>query len=132
VEDSRADAWLIRLALTKANIDADIVVIEDGEKAIRFFESEAETTVSCPDLILLDINLPRFKGKDVLCRIRAGRCCATPVLVVTSSNSPADRDAMRENGAQDYFRKPSDLAEFMTLGDLVRDLLRGQEPRPGC
>jgi DNA-binding response OmpR family regulator len=98
-------------------------VLEDGEKAVRFFENTVDAPALCPDLVLLDLNLPRFRGKYVLSRIRASRCARVPVLIVTSSDSSDDREDMERYGAAAYFRKPSDLAEFMKLGDVVRDLL---------
>jgi signal transduction histidine kinase len=69
VEDSRPDVKLIRMALAKSEIDAEIMVFEDGEKAVRFFEN-AEAPSHYPDLVLLDMNLPRLKGREVLSCIR--------------------------------------------------------------
>jgi CheY-like chemotaxis protein len=131
VEDSKADAALIRRALARAGVSAELQELDDGEKAIRFIESaDADPEFPCPSLILLDINLPRYKGGEVLRRIRAStRCRNAPVLVVTSSDSPRDRAEMAALGASGYFCKPSQLEEFMRLGTEVRHLLEaGDDP----
>jgi chemotaxis family two-component system response regulator Rcp1 len=124
-EDNKSDVFLIQQAIQKSGVDAQVYVADDGEKTIRFFEqADAEETAPYPDLILLDINLPRYKGSTILRHLRASRRCANAlVVVVTSSDSKADRDEMAALGANEYFRKPSEFAEFMKLGRLVRDLL---------
>jgi len=124
VEDNKADAWLIREALERASVSAELHEVDDGEKAIRFFENvDADPDVACPDLILLDINMPRYKGGVILRHLRASRRCKKAlVLVVTSSDSERDRGEMAGLGANGYFRKPSELAEFMKLGQLVQEL----------
>jgi len=131
-EDSKSDVFLIRQALTKAEIDAQIHVASDGEKTVRFFEhADADPAAPCPDLILLDINMPCYKGGDVLRRLRASsRCKDALVVVVTSSDSQRDRQEMDAFGAAGYFRKPSQFSEFMKLGQLVRDLLARNETPP--
>jgi CheY-like chemotaxis protein len=124
-EDNKADVALIHRALKRSGIEAHIDVVDDGEKAMKFFEqADADATAPCPDLILLDINMPRYKGGDILRKLRASsRCKNALVLVVTSSDSSRDREEMDALGANGYFRKPSEFSEFMTLGQMVRDLL---------
>ena len=105
---------------------------DDGEKTVRFFEqADADPTAPCPDLVLLDINMPRYKGGDILRRLRAStRCKDALVLIVTSSDSQRDREDMDAFGANGYFRKPSEFSEFMKLGQLVRDLLAQNKTLP--
>jgi len=124
-EDSKSDVFLIRQALQKSGINAQIYIADDGEKTIRFFEqADTDPEAPCPNLILLDINLPRYKGGDILRKLRASRRCKNAlVLVVTSSDSQGDREEMKAFGANGYFRKPSEYSEFMKLGQLVRELL---------
>jgi two-component system, chemotaxis family, response regulator Rcp1 len=131
-EDSKSDVYLIRQALKQSGIDAQIHVADDGEKTVRFFEqADADPAAPCPDLILLDINMPRYEGGEVLRRLRASaRCKDALVLVVTSSDSQRDRQQMDAFGANGYFRKPSEFSEFMKLGQLVRDLLARNETPP--
>jgi CheY-like chemotaxis protein len=113
-------------------MDAQTHVAEDGEKAVRFFEqADADPAAPCPDLVLLDINMPRYKGGDILRKLRAStRCKNALVMIVTSSDSAADREQMYAFGANGYFRKPSEFSEFMKLGALVRDLLAANETPP--
>ncbi len=95
-----------------------------------FEEADADASAPCPDLILLDINMPRYKGGDILRKLRASaRCKDALVLIVTSSDSQRDREDMEAFGANGYFRKPSEFSEFMKLGPLVRDLLTRNESR---
>jgi DNA-binding response OmpR family regulator len=99
--------------------------VDDGEKTIEFFaQADADAAAPCPDLILLDINLPRYKGGEILRRLRgSSRCAGALVLIVTSSDSLRDREEMDALGANAYFRKPSEFSEFMKLGLVVRELL---------
>ena len=117
-EDSKSDIFLIRQALQKSGINAQIHVADDGEKTVRFFEqADEDDTAPCPDLILLDINMPRYKGGDILRKLRASpRCANALVLVVTSSDSQRDRDDMDAVGANGYFRKPSGLFRIYEAG----------------
>jgi len=116
---------LIQRALKKSGIEAQIHLAEDGEKAMKFFEqADTNAAAPCPDLVLLDINMPRYKGSDILRKLRASsRCKDALVLVVTSSDSSRDREEMDALGANGYFRKPSVFSEFMALGQMVRDVL---------
>lgn len=76
-------------------------------------------------MILLDLNLPQVNGVEVLRRIRASKACGSvKILIITSSNAAHDRQRAMELGATDYFRKPSSLEQYLTLGPKIRDLLR--------
>ena len=125
VEDNAADVYLIRTAITEANIHADVQVVRDGEQAIRFIdEVEGELELPCPALVVLDINLPRKQGGDVLKHLRQSRRGAhTLVIAISTSDSQHDRESMMGLGANGYFRKPSEYADFMKLGDMIKDVL---------
>jgi CheY-like chemotaxis protein len=131
-EDNPGDVFLVRRALEKHGLrDVELVVVEDGQAALRYIErvDEDDAMVS-PELALLDLNLPRATGSRILLRIRQSRRCGgIPIIIVTSSDSPLDRDAASELGATAYFQKPGDLAGFMQLGQVVRDALDGQVAR---
>jgi DNA-binding response OmpR family regulator len=133
VEDNKADVFLIRSAIKTAHIDADLEVVHDGENALRFLDQvERGEGGACPALIILDINLPKKSGAEVLKQMRTMRRCADiPVMVVTSSDSAQDRTRMAELGIDAYFRKPSGYDEFMKVGELVRQLLGGAS-NPGA
>jgi chemotaxis family two-component system response regulator Rcp1 len=128
-EDNKSDVFLIQRALKTSGVRAQVHLVDDGEKAVMFFErADADATAPCPDLILLDINMPRYKGGDILRKLRASsRCKNALVLIVTSSDSSRDREEMDALGANGYFRKPSEFSEFMTLGQMVRDLLERKD-----
>lgn len=113
-----------------AHIRADLHVITDGEEAVRWLDrTDAEAALACPSLVILDINLPKRDGGEVLQRLRQSpKCGNTVVIVVSSSNAESDREQMASLGAQHYFHKPSDLARFLKLGDMIRDALRSAPP----
>jgi CheY-like chemotaxis protein len=127
-EDNPGDVFLVRRALEKHGLrDAELVVVEDGQAALRYIERvDGDELVSAPDLAMLDLNLPRATGNRILTRIRQSRRCGgIPIIIVTSSDSPLDRDAVAQLGATAYFQKPGDLAGFMHLGQVVHDALKG-------
>jgi CheY-like chemotaxis protein len=105
VEDNPADVFLMRQAIKAANIDATLQVAKDA-------------------LILLDINLPRKQGGEVLQHMRKSRKCGNAlVIAVSTSDAARDRDEMVRLGAKGYFRKPSNYVDFMKLGDMIKQLL---------
>jgi len=125
-EDNPGDVFLVRRALEKHDLKVKLVVVEDGQAALQFLDKvdSAEGGDICPDLVLLDLNLPRATGSRVLMRIRQSpKCAATPIIIVTSSDSPLDREVAAQLGATGYFQKPGDLAGFMQLGRIVRSAL---------
>jgi CheY-like chemotaxis protein len=120
VEDNPADVYLIRSALAEYSINAEIEVVSDGERAraaVAEFQSEAQ---GWPDIVLLDINLPKIDGLELLQRLAAAPC---PIIVMSSSQSPADRQRALDHGAACYFWKPTDLDGFLRLGEIVSNLL---------
>lgn len=132
VEDNKADVFLIRESIENARLDADLKIVGDGEQAIQFFEqADQDPAAPCPDLVILDINLPKRQGRDVLQQMRKSRRCAdAAVMVVTSSDSDKDREDMRKLGVKIYFRKPSEYEKFLKLGDLARQVLEEAGPGP--
>jgi CheY-like chemotaxis protein len=125
VEDNPADINLVEEALEEARLDCRLHVMRDGMRAIEFLERlDAEPDHPPPDVVLLDLNLPKINGEEVLKRVRMSpKCVDVKVLIISSSNVPADRERMMSLGASDYFRKPSDLAQFMLLGAKVRTMI---------
>ena len=128
VEDADPDVFLVREALELGGLRFSLRVFEDGEKAVEFVERvDRDESLPCPHLVLLDLNLPKKPGAEVLEHVRRSqRCADVPVIVLTSSDSPKDREQTARLGATKYFRKPSRLAEFMRLSDIVRDVLGAQ------
>ncbi len=126
VEDNPADANLIEEAVAEEHVVCELHIVRDGAKAIDFLDRlDADDTQQRPDLVLLDLNLPKVSGEQVLMRIRLSpRCEKTRVLIVSSSNAPADRERAMALGATGYFRKPSSLDQFMEIGHRIREMLR--------
>lgn len=125
IEDAEPDVFLVREALKGAGLDFDLKVLDDGEKAVDFIDTlDRNHEQHCPQLVLLDLNLPKRTGDQILEHMRhSDRCRDLPVVVVTSSDSPRDKAEASRLGATQYFRKPSRLDEFMRLGPLVRKLV---------
>jgi CheY-like chemotaxis protein len=124
VEDNPADASLVCEALSAAHLDCGMQIVSDGAKAVEVIACIERGGQPCPDLVLLDLNLPRRSGEEVLKRLRESRtCCHIKVLIVTSSDVPKERQRVMELGATGYFRKPSTLEKFLELGGTVRQLL---------
>ena len=121
-EDNDGDVFLVRRALEKKGLPHELIVLNNGEEALHWLDGH--TNGSSPDLILLDLNLPRVDGGQLLSYIRkSDTFSCTPVIVLTSSDSPRDRDMAMERGANLYFRKPTDLKSFMELGRIVEETL---------
>ena len=122
--------FLMREALTAANVAAELYVVSDGENAFRFIDAtDADDEASCPTLIILDLNLPKKTGLEVLQYVRRSKKCTNaPVLIVTSSDSQTDRQAATKLGANGYFRKPSGYEAYLKIGEIVRDLLADLPP----
>lgn len=108
-----------------AGIDAQLHVVKDGEQAIQFFDAADEDPTSpCPAVVLLDINLPKKQGGEVLEHMRkSSRCGAAFVIIVSTSTATRDREEMTRLGADAYFGKSSEYGEFMKLGGMVKELL---------
>jgi DNA-binding response OmpR family regulator len=127
-EDNSGDVFLVRRALQKHRIEFDLKLVEDGEAAMEYFNSfdSCRDASECPDLIMLDLNLPRCSGAEVLEKIRSSQVCRhVPVIILTSSDSPHDRTKASSLGAVRYFCKPTHLAGFMMLGKVVEDVMTG-------
>lgn len=116
VEDSPDDEALTLRALSRNNVGAQVVVVRDGVEALDWLAAAAEP----PTLILLDLQLPKIDGLEVLRRLRANaRTALVPVVILTSSKEDRDRAGSYRGGANSYVQKPVDFAEFV---EAVRQL----------
>jgi CheY-like chemotaxis protein len=125
VEDSATDAFVIGEVLRHCRIPFDLTVMTDGDAALVLLKRAEEGTLSpLPDLVLLDLNLPKVPGIQVLAALRqSNSCAAVPVVVVTSSDSASDMKAIGELGVTSYFRKPHSLDAFMSLSEVIKGAL---------
>ncbi len=129
-EDSAADIGIVRIALRDQGLDHVLHVARDGEEAINFIQrADKDRKAPGPDLLLLDMHLPKYNGEEILKSLRSTEFYAQiPVVVMTSSDAPADHDRAQKHAALFYFRKPSRLDEFIQLGVIVRDILTKNKP----
>jgi chemotaxis family two-component system response regulator Rcp1 len=126
-EDNPADVYLIREALKEHGVECAMQVASDGKEVLSLIAAEPGGDEEF-GLIILDLNLPRHDGIEILERLREStRLAHVPVVVLTSSDSPQDRLVATHLGARRYLRKPSSLEQFLDLGATFRELL-GQKP----
>lgn len=125
VEDNLPDALLVREVIRMEDLAVDIHDASDGQEAIDFIaRAERSEDALAPNILLLDLNLPKVDGFEVLRRLRASeKFKGIPVLVLSSSDSPGDRKRAAELGAG-YFRKPPSYDEFLKLGGVLKQMLR--------
>jgi len=127
-EDNQADVYLVRTSLKEHGIAHDLRVAKDGEEAIDLITG-ADSGGLVPGLVLLDLNLPKKTGQEILEHLRdTPRWAGVPVIIMSSSDSPTDRAKAARLGIRAYFRKPSRLDEFMRLGGIVKKVLQESTP----
>ena len=113
----------MRESLNEHGIPGEPVVIPDGESAINFIESLDAEQTGCPDLVIIDLNLPRF-GLSVLETMRQSvKCRDAIVVILSSSDIEKDRNEAVRLGATRYIRKPLRLEEFLSLGAVFKTML---------
>ncbi len=124
-EDNPSDVYLIRIALQEHGIEVPLQVVADGGEVLRIICRQATLEETELHLIILDLNLPRHDGIEILRRLRDAELIARiPVVVLTSSDSPRDRMLASELGAVRFLRKPTNLEQFLSLGAVFKELLR--------
>jgi CheY-like chemotaxis protein len=121
VEDNPADVALIREALSEIGSPVRLMVAKDGAEAIARVRKEGPySQASCPDLILLDLNLPKISGHEVLEAIRGDHDLKwIPVIVLTTSEAESDIFRSYATGANCYITKPPDLDGFFAMVDAI-------------
>jgi CheY-like chemotaxis protein len=123
VEDNPGDQRLIQEALRETQVNHTNAVARDGVEALDYlFRRGPFATAPCPDLILLDLNLPKKNGRDVLAAIKAdANLLRIPVVVFSSSSAPQDVASAYQLHANCYVTKPTDLEElFLAIGWIAK------------
>jgi CheY-like chemotaxis protein len=124
-EDNQADVTLVHEALRHHGLDCEINLIGDGARVIDYLRGlDLNSHCVAPDLLLLDMHLPKCDGEDILKALRSTeRSAQTPVVVMTSSTASELEKLAQKHAALHYFRKPSSWGEYMHLGNIVRNIL---------
>jgi CheY-like chemotaxis protein len=123
VEDNPADADLTRETLETSKLHVELSVAVDGVQALEFLRRKGRfATAPRPDLILLDLNLPKKDGRETLAEIKADDDFRQiPIVVLTSSDAERDVAQSYALGANCYVTKPVDLRAFQTIVQAVED-----------
>ena len=132
VEDEENDVLFMRRAIQRAGLTLDLRTVCDGDKAVGYLAAEPpHEDRPEPDLVLLDLNLPARSGFEVLEWIRVRpELRAVPVVIMSSSGRPEDRERARSLGADDYMVKPaSPLLLVETIGEIWTRWLAPREAR---
>ncbi len=130
VEDSPADVVLLRQALdTHVGKGAyDLHVFADGARGMRYVDSLAkgpQPAPEVPDLLVVDINLPVYNGLEILrCLRQHAALSAVPVVILTTSDSTAEREQAERLGISCFIRKPAELLEFIAIGAALKRCFR--------
>jgi CheY-like chemotaxis protein len=135
VEDNEGDVELTRIAFRKGDFPSALSVAHDGVEAVEYLNREGKfQEATRPDLILLDLNMPRMDGKEFLALVKGqDKWKAIPIIVLTSSSAPRDIQECYERHVNCYILKPPDLSAFITVAQQVwkfwLNLVRLPQPR---
>jgi two-component system, chemotaxis family, response regulator Rcp1 len=128
VDDCRADLRLLSDGFRAAGRPTEIYTAENGEQALAFLLGDNSPK---PDIVMLDVNMPRVSGHEVLCRIKQhDDLRATVVLMFSSSGDPRDILQAYQCHANGYLTKPSELDEYYELAKQVADFWGGLNKLP--
>jgi len=123
VEDNPGDARLVREALRDGKVSNNLVWVQDGVEAIGYLRQEGKhDDAARPDLVLLDLNLPRMDGREVLAKIKSDPALRTiPVVILTTSKAEEDILRSYDLHANCYVTKPLDLEQFIHVVKSLED-----------
>jgi len=126
VEDTEEDITIIKRAMRKSEVKCELSFARDGEEALDFLHRRGEfEDAPRPDLILLDLNLPKITGLEVLAKVKEDdRLRRIPVIVLTISEREEDMVKAYDSGAASYMTKPVDSKDFERLIQTVQDYWR--------
>ena len=125
IEDNDSDVFLLERALNKQDFRFELVHLSNGDAALAFVRRQgAYADAVIPNLILLDLNLSKYTGEDILRAIHgATHLNGVPVCVWSSSRSGRDEALLKELGVLKFITKPAGLDQFMEIGKTLKDLL---------
>ena len=132
IEDNPADVDLLERALRSVDLECELTVIDDGAEALALARQSRDANSPPLDLAIIDLNLPKHGGLEVLEEMRKNRSFAElPVLILTSSSSPRERATMEKFRVGRFVTKPPDLEEFLRIGQVIKELLAESRSLPG-
>ena len=125
IEDNGSDVFLLERALNRQDLRFELVHLQNGGEALAFIRRQgAYVDAAIPNLILLDLNLSKYAGEDILREIHnASHLGGVPVCVWSSSRSRRDEALLKELGVSQFITKPSGLDQFMEIGKRIKDVL---------
>lgn len=129
VEDNPADVFLLQAAAELADLPLDLTVAADGAAALALL-SGLDAEGAWPQLVLLDLNMPRMNGFEVLQALQASAFPPLPVVMFTTSSAPADLQRAAALGAASFVTKPAELAALVTLLQQLPPAVAGEIPFP--
>jgi CheY-like chemotaxis protein len=126
VEDNGSDVFLLDRALKKQNLQFELVHLLSGGEALAFIRRQGTyADAAIPDLILVDLNLSKYTGEDILRAVQsAPHLAGIPVCVWSSSQSRRDEALLKDLGVSKFITKPSGLDQFMEIGKTIMDLVK--------
>jgi len=126
VEDSSADLLLLQDALRLHEVSVKLIIVGDGEKAIEWItQNDLAHQPVVPSAVILDLNLPKRRGAEVLPVLRASRALGqTPIIIFSSSNSARDRSLQELYPKTRYLRKSVDFDEFAAIGGVLKEAMK--------
>jgi DNA-binding response OmpR family regulator len=133
VEDNRSDVFLLDRALKKQDLRFELLHLPTGDQALAFLRRQGPyADAPIPNLILVDLNLSKYSGEDILREMRsAGHLAGVPVCVWSSSQPQRDQALLKDLGVSHFITKPTGLDQFMDIGKKVKDLLAAGELHGG-
>jgi DNA-binding response OmpR family regulator len=133
IEDNSSDVFLLDRALKKQDLQFELVHLLNGGEGLAFIRRQGPyADAAIPNLILVDLNLSRYTGEDILREIRSVKHLAgVPVCVWSSSRSRRDEALLKDLGVSQFISKPSGVNQFMEIGKIIKDLLAGARVADG-
>jgi len=125
IEDNGSDVFLLDRALKKQDLQFELVHLLSGGEGLTFIRRQGPyADAAIPNLILVDLNLSKYTGEDILREIqRAKHLDGVPVCVWSSSRSGRDEALLKELGVSQFMSKPTGVNQFMEIGKILKDLL---------
>jgi chemotaxis family two-component system response regulator Rcp1 len=134
IEDNSSDVFLLDRALKKQDLQFELIHLLSGAEGLAFIRRQgAYADAAIPNLILVDLNLSKYTGEDILRAIHSAKHLkGVPVCVWSSSRSRRDQTLLKELGVSRFITKPSGLDQFMEIGRTIKDLLAAAEIAVPC